>query len=134
MIHIKHYRNESFIFHSTKSIKFLRFHGISELMRYLTAIITTILLLLASTLEMPYGFYIILRFVVFAYSIYCIYNLVAVYGSKINYVIIPIFVSILYNPIVRIHLYRDLWSVINLVTIVAVWYPYLFKKYRDRIL
>lgn len=100
-------------------------------MKYLSVIIVSLLLLVAAILNLPYGFYIFLRIVVFLYCAYCTYILVCLFGKKLNYYSLMIVVGILYNPIIRIHLDKETWIVINLVTMLLIWYPYLFKEFRD---
>ncbi len=78
--------------------------------------IAIVMLLLAFNPKNPYGYYILLRWVccvVFAYLTYLAFeqkkqNLVWVFG----------FIAIIYNPVIRIHLTRDIWSIINIITII----------------
>lgn len=100
-------------------------------MKFFTVSIVSIILLLAALINLPYGFYMFLRFVVCVFSLYCVYNLFWLYGKKTQYYILPILVAVLYNPIIRVHLDRSTWKVINLITIGLLWVPLLFKKYRD---
>lgn len=102
-------------------------------MKYFTVIIVSVLLLLAALFKFPYGFYTFLRFAVCSFSVYCSINLVMVYGKKTQYYVLPILVAILYNPIIRVHLDRGTWKVINLVTIGLIWVPFLFREFRDSI-
>lgn len=102
-------------------------------MKYLFVTIVSILLLIAALINLPYGFYTFLRFVVFIFCIYCVYHLREIYKNKINFFILPILVAILYNPIIRVHLDKESWTVINLITIVLIWYPYILKDFRDKI-
>lgn len=102
-------------------------------MKYLTVMVVSSLLLVASIASLPYGFYTFLRFIVFLFSLYSTYLLIEIYEKKISIYVIPISVAIVYNPLIRIHLDKDTWSVVNLVTIVLLWYPYSFKKFREKI-
>jgi len=60
----------------------------------------------------PYGYYILLRFAVCGISAYLAYNCIG-WGWAL------IAVAVVYNPIIRVHLNREIWSVVNVVTIIA---------------
>ena len=61
----------------------------------------------------PYGFFTLLRFVVFASSAYVAYM---AYGAqKEKWVWIFGFLAILFNPFIVIHLNREIWSVLDLI-------------------
>jgi len=73
-------------------------------------------LLAVALLTMPYGYYTFLRLCIFGTAV-----LVAVgrYRSKNSvdgWVASFTLIAILYNPFIRIHLERDWWAGINLVT------------------
>lgn len=102
-------------------------------MKYLMVSIVSFLLLVAAIVDLPYGYYSFLRIVVFVFSSYCAYQLRMIYKKKVNYYTLPILIALLYNPIVRIYLDKSTWSVINLITIIIIWYPYLFKEFRNKI-
>ena len=77
--------------------------------------ISGVLLLWAVNPENPYEYYILLRWIccaAFAYLTVQAYSL-----KKDGWVWILGFVAVLYNPIVSVHLSREIWSVVNLVTI-----------------
>lgn len=61
----------------------------------------------------PYGFFTLLRFVVFASSAYVAY--MAYEAKKEKWVWIFGFLAVLFNPFIIIHLNRDIWSVIDLI-------------------
>ncbi len=74
-----------------------------------------ILLLLLALLPLPYGYYTFLRIIccgVFAYL-----GIHALDDSKTIFAYILFGVAIAYNPIIRIHLNREIWSVVNVITI-----------------
>jgi len=63
----------------------------------------------------PYGYYILLRWIccgIFAYL-----AVQAQKEEKENWVWTFGIIAVIYNPIFRIHLNRDLWSIINIITI-----------------
>lgn len=61
----------------------------------------------------PYGFFTLLRFVVFACSTYVAW--VAHEAQKKKWVWIFGFFAVLFNPFIVIHLDREIWSVIDLI-------------------
>ena len=66
-------------------------------------------------LDLPYGYYILLRFIVCGVSVY--FAIGAVDLQKTGWAWVLGGIALLYNPLVRVHLDRSLWSVINLATI-----------------
>lgn len=77
--------------------------------------VTIILLLLLAILPMPYGYYIFLRVaccVTFAYI-----GIRALDDSKTGTAYFLFGIAFLYNPIIRVHLNREAWQVINVITI-----------------
>jgi len=79
----------------------------------------------------PYAYYILLRWVccgVFAYLAYNSYE-----QKKQGWVWLLGITALIYNPILRVHLNRELWSVVNIVTIViAMVSIYTFKSPKDK--
>jgi len=61
----------------------------------------------------PYGFFTLLRFVVFAATAYVAW--MAYEQQKEKWIWIFGFLAVLFNPFFPIYLNRDLWSVIDLV-------------------
>ena len=78
----------------------------------------------------PYGFFTLLRFVVFASSAYVAYMAYEVQKEK--WVWIFGFLAILFNPFIVIHLNREIWSVLDLIVgifmIVSVFVLKLERK------
>lgn len=62
----------------------------------------------------PYGFFTLLRFVVFAITAYVAW--MAYEQQKEKWIWVFGFLAVLFNPFFPIYLNRDLWSVIDLVT------------------
>jgi len=63
----------------------------------------------------PYGYYILLRWIccgIFAYLAVQAHK-----EEKENWVWTFGIIAAIYNPIIRIHLTRDFWSIINIATI-----------------
>ncbi len=76
-------------------------------------LIATTLLFLAMFDVWPYGFFTMLRFVVFASSVYVAW--MAHEAKKEKWVWIFGFLAVLFNPFIVIHLNREIWSVIDLI-------------------
>jgi hypothetical protein len=75
------------------------------------------MLLWALNPENPYGYYILLRWVccgIFAYL-----AIQALEREKQGWVWVLGITAVVYNPIIRVHLTREIWSVVNVATIVA---------------
>lgn len=76
-------------------------------------IIATTFLFLALIDGWPYGFFTLLRFVVFTISAYIAWILYKVNNEKMVWVFG--FFAILFNPFIPIHLNREIWIVIDLI-------------------
>lgn len=66
---------------------------------------------------LPYGFYTFLRIVT---CIWGIHTIIRTQESKGFLFLLSIGFTILYNPIIRIHLPREIWEPINIVTALLV--------------
>ena len=77
--------------------------------------IAAVMLLWAINPENPYGYYILLRWVCCAAFAYLAIKASA--QRKEGWVWVLGVTAIVYNPVIRIHLTREIWSVINVVTI-----------------
>lgn len=79
-------------------------------------IVVNIIILIVATLgNLPYGFYTLLRlvvFVTFSFMAYQIYQKEEF--SKIT--TINIVISLLYNPFVKVHFDKNIWIIINIAT------------------
>jgi len=72
-----------------------------------------IALLLIALIELPYGYYQFLRLVIFATAV-AIGSLT--WRTSQLGALVLFGVAILYNPLFRIHLEREMWEVINVAT------------------
>ena len=79
-------------------------------------LISVIFLLLAMLEGWAYGFFTLLRCVVFGTSAYLTW--LAYTCEKESWSWIFGFIALLFNPIIPIHLYRELWVVIDLLVAV----------------
>lgn len=86
--------------------------------------ISIVLLVIAIIGGMPYGYYKFLRLFIFATS--CIY-LYKNKENKSNFIYSWFVLGLIYNPIIPIYLSKDIWCVINIVSIVYLVF-YLLKN------
>lgn len=74
----------------------------------------TIIILLIALLPLPYGFYTIVRILGF---ISCGFVAYQAYLEKKEILFSVFFIlSIIYNPIFKVYLNKDIWTVINIAT------------------
>lgn len=73
-------------------------------------------LLIAALLPWPYGYYVLLRLAVFAASTLIAYEQWRFDDAVSGWVVAFGAVALLYNPIMPIHLTREIWSVVNVAT------------------
>lgn len=82
----------------------------------ITSIISIIMLLLAIPAIWPYGYYILLRWVVTASAIFLIW--VAYDLKKTFWLFSMVIVAILFNPIIPVHLDKETWVIIDFIVAV----------------
>ena len=83
--------------------------------------------LIAAVGPWPYGYYTLLRLIVFASAAFIAYRGLSVRSSDAlswGFVVL----ALLYNPVFRVHFERETWSVINLVSAI----PYAWAGWRGR--
>lgn len=86
-------------------------------------------LLLIAIAELPYGYYTFLRLIVFIVSIICVFE----YFEKRNiFVIIFSIVAILFNPLIPVHLDKETWMPIDIITSV-IFVISIFSKTKEEI-
>ncbi|MBU2529908.1 MAG: hypothetical protein KKD35_02615 [Elusimicrobia bacterium] len=74
----------------------------------------------------PYGFFTLLRFIVFASTAYIAW--MAYEQKKEEWVWIFGFLAVLFNPFIVIHLSRELWSFIDLIVgVFMITSVFIFK-------
>lgn len=66
----------------------------------------------------PYGYYILLRIVICGIFVYLAVR--AFDLRKFGWVWALAITAAIYNPIIRVHLTREIWSVVNIATIVVL--------------
>lgn len=108
----------------------------TQTQKNLTIPIVIITLMMAWALfpENPYGYYVLLRLVSCFLFIVLFFLIIATIKYKrpaeyptdlIGWPGVMLFLAILYNPIIQVHLTREIWSVLNIITIIILvtfWY------------
>lgn len=84
---------------------------------WLPQLVATLMLLWALYPSNPYGYYILLRWVCCAVFVYL--ALGAYTQGKEGWVLVFGITAAIYNPILRVHLTREIWSGINVATVVV---------------
>jgi hypothetical protein len=82
---------------------------------WIPQVIASLMLLWALNPDNPYGYYILLRWIccgIFAYLASQAFE-----QKKQGWVWVLGITALFYNPFFRVHLNRELWSIINVVTI-----------------
>ena len=90
-------------------------------------IIAIILLALALNPYNPYGFYVLLRWVCCAIFIFL--TITYIENKKESWIWVFGVLAFIYNPIIRIHLNKFLWTIINITSIVII--SISFRKLRN---
>lgn len=85
---------------------------------YVPQLVSIGMLLWALNPANPYGYYILLRIVLCASCGYLAFR--AAEANKNQWVWILGVSAVVYNPIIRVHLNREIWSVVNVVTIIML--------------
>lgn len=99
----------------------------SPVVGYLGAL--SILMLIIAILPLPYGYYTLLRIVLFSTMLFFAYAFHTKNASA--WLISSLFVAALYNPVIPVWLYaKSVWVVINVVTACYV-YSATIAVYRD---
>jgi hypothetical protein len=86
-----------------------------------------IALLLIALLSLPYYYYQLMRWAICGCSAYLSYQH---YKEKSSGFLTVVFivVAIVYNPIEPIHLFREAWMAINIITVVVFLYGWVQAK------
>ena len=98
--------------------------------------ILPVIMILIANLKMPYGYYSLMKVIV---SASCLLGTIEEYKrgavKSQAWFIITVSFAILYNPLIKISLGRNLWIIVNILTIVLFIMHYLhFKKLKVRTL
>jgi len=80
----------------------------------------SIVLVLIALFDMPYSYYKLLRFLLFVGTAYISYTFYQAQNKIL--MLINILIVVLYNPIFPLHMNREFWTIINILTIVGFGY------------
>lgn len=86
-------------------------------------IIAIILLVLAIPAGLPYGYYVFLRWIITACSVLLL--LIAHKSGQIKWSACLVVIAVLFNPIIPIHLTKDIWIGINALVAFLLFLSFL---------
>jgi len=84
---------------------------------FIPQVIAILMLLWALNPGNPYGYYVLLRIVICAICAFLAFRAMETGNDK--WVWILGVTAVIYNPVIRIHLTREIWSVVNIATVVV---------------
>ena len=97
---------------------------------WIPQLIAIAMLLWALNPDNPYGYYILLRWVCCGVFAYLTVQELRIKNEGWTWVLG--ITAVVYNPIIRVHLTREIWSVINVVTIaIAIASIFLMKVEKE---
>ena len=96
---------------------------------WIPQLIACLMLLWALIPVNPYGYYILLRLVCCGIFAYLAYQ--AFIQEQQGWTWVLGITAVLYNPVIRIHLNREIWSVINVATITIAVASIFVIKLKD---
>ena len=76
-------------------------------------------MLVAALLPWPYGYYNLLRFCVCGVAAFLAYQQWTHDNAASKWVVVLVGIALLYNPLVPVHLTREIWTVLNIGTAIA---------------
>lgn len=85
------------------------------------------IMILIALVDMPYGYYKLLRFIVCGFCIFLTVQEAKVENQN-KWVWIIGATALLYNPFIPIHLDRDTWQFVNLITIIGFFVHWKFRR------
>ncbi|MBM2813471.1 MAG: hypothetical protein HW421_233 [Ignavibacteria bacterium] len=92
---------------------------------FIVARIIVAILIALAFLKLPYGYYTLLKFIT---SIVLVFGLILYLSSKkIYWVAIFGLFALIYNPVFPLHLGRDIWEIINILTIAVIIISFFIK-------
>ena len=97
-------------------------------MNYLQLILAVLLLI--CLLDMPYGYYILIRFItMISFTVFAIHyynknqkNLMVVFGA----------LALLFQPFIKIALWRVMWNIVDVFVAILLLGIYVFEKNTDK--
>ena len=91
-------------------------------------LIPAAILIIAPLFSFPYGFYTLLRLIVSITAGFIIYHSYKSAGGVNEISIIFALILILYNPIIPVHLSKEIWMPINFITSGVYFYGFFKIK------
>lgn len=86
--------------------------------RFIPQVVAILMLLWALNPETPYGYYLLLRIIICGICAFLAFRALKI-GNEIWVWILGV-TAVIYNPIFRIHLTREIWTVVNIATVVML--------------
>lgn len=80
--------------------------------------VASVLLLIALAPEIPYGYYVLLRWIICGVLSFLAF--VALERKKNEWIWILAIGAAIYNPFFKIHLGREIWCIVNVITVIAL--------------
>lgn len=96
----------------------------------LNILIILVIALLICLLPMPYGYYILIRYVFTI--IFCIMGYNCFLQKQKELCIIYVALAILFQPIFKLPLGRDVWNFVDVIVAIFLIYLFLREKYEKR--
>jgi hypothetical protein len=98
---------------------------------HLIPAIIAAVMLLGSLADWPYGYYQLLRFVVCGVSVYVAYTAHTWHKMWAVWLFGPI--ALLFNPLVPIHLSREIWQLIDVIcAIIFLMFGFIVKEMENK--
>ena len=93
---------------------------------WIPQVVASLMLIVALNPDNPYGYYVLIRWVIF--GIFAFLAFKALEEEKIEWVWILGITAAVYNPFIKAHLGRELWSIVNVLTVgIAVFSIFKLK-------
>ncbi len=80
--------------------------------------------LLLAVLPLPYGFYILLRWIVLGFSLYLAYRYSGNAAKMTGWALTYLLIAVLWNPIMPVELGKESWFIPDLVAAAIFWYAW----------
>jgi len=102
-----------------------------EIIKYknIASLISMVMLLLAIPTFWPYGYYILLRWIITASALFLLW--IAYDLKKVFWVISMSLIAILFNPLVPIHLDKETWVIIDFIVAILFLVSVFKIKFKE---
>ena len=95
----------------------------------IASLISMVMLLLAIPTFWPYGYYILLRWIITASALFLLW--IAYDLKKVFWVISMSLIAILFNPLVPIHLDKETWVIIDFIVAILFLVSVFKIKFKE---